>query len=246
MKRTPGIFIFFGLILTLTACGGSSQGSTQTISISTASLPDGVQNISYSQSVQATGGTAPFSWKISSGALPHNLSLLASNTSSVAITGAPDMAQSAVAFTIQVTDSAQHTASHDYTINIEAPNPPQFLAVAPTSGVVDVSYSYTFTATGGVPPYTWTGDAPGGLNLSSAGILSGTPTTAGSFNFLVSVTDSLGQIASTNYGMDVFPAGTTNVSFGLDLNAVGDGLQVAHRALLRLCCGARTINIVTR
>jgi hypothetical protein len=32
----------------------------------------------------------------------------------------------------------------------------------------------------------------------------------------------------------------------LDLNAVGDGLQVAHRVLFRLCSGARIASIVTR
>ena len=48
-----------------------------------------------------------------------------------------------------------------------------------------VAYSQTLTATGGTAPYTWTIDAgalPAGIALSSAGVLSGTPTFSGDFN----------------------------------------------------------------
>lgn len=54
-------------------------------------------------------------------------------------------------------------------------------------------YTTTLTATGGLPPYTWSvssGSLPPGLSLSSSGVISGTPTTAGTFNFTIQVTDS--------------------------------------------------------
>jgi len=62
-------------------------------------------------------------------------------------------------------------------------------------GRVGMPYSQTLTASGGTPPYTFAvapGSLPPGLSLSSAGVLSGTPTTAGSSTFAVMVTDSVG------------------------------------------------------
>lgn len=57
-------------------------------------------------------------------------------------------------------------------------------------------YSTTLQAAGGQPPYTWTlssGALPPGLTMSSAGVISGTPTSAGTFDFTVSVADGLGM-----------------------------------------------------
>src|SRR5204863_4776735 len=61
------------------------------------------------------------------------------------------------------------------------------------SGVVGAAYSQTLTATGGTGPYSWSlasGSLPQGLNLSSSGVLSGTPSAEGSFNFTIRATDS--------------------------------------------------------
>jgi hypothetical protein len=60
-------------------------------------------------------------------------------------------------------------------------------------GVVGVAYSQTLSATGGQPPYSWSivaGSLPDGLALApSTGVLSGTPSAAGSINFTVGVSD---------------------------------------------------------
>jgi large repetitive protein len=62
------------------------------------------------------------------------------------------------------------------------------------SGEVGVTYTpVTLSATGGVAPYTWTvpvGSLPGGLTLSSDGVVSGTPTANGYFAFSVQVLDA--------------------------------------------------------
>jgi len=62
-------------------------------------------------------------------------------------------------------------------------------------GDEDVVYSETLAVSGGLAPYTWTvstGTLPAGLTLSSAGVISGTPTTAGSSTFTVEAEDDNG------------------------------------------------------
>ena len=51
---------------------------------------------------------------------------------------------------------------------------------------------YTFAATGGVPPLSWSesGPLPPGLTLSTFGLLSGTPTSPGTYSVSVAVRDS--------------------------------------------------------
>lgn len=54
-------------------------------------------------------------------------------------------------------------------------------------------YSQTLQASGGIPPYTWSvgaGSLPAGVSLSSAGVLDGTPSVTGVFNFDAQVIDS--------------------------------------------------------
>jgi len=76
------------------------------------------------------------------------------------------------------------------------------------AGTVGSGYSQTLAASGGTLPYTWnliTGSLPAGLGLNSAtGIISGTPTTAGTSNFTVRVSDanatSTSQALSLNIG----------------------------------------------
>jgi hypothetical protein len=64
-----------------------------------------------------------------------------------------------------------------------------------SGGTVGTAYSQTLTATGDTP-ITWslaTGSLPGGLTLSTAGVISGNPTTANTFNFTVKATNATGN-----------------------------------------------------
>jgi len=90
------------------------------------------------------------------------------------------------------------------------------LIVAPTSlpdGTVDASYYETITASGGTSPYLFAvtaGALPSGLTLdSNTGVLSGTPTAAGTYPFTVQVTDASNGTATQNYNLAVQKAGTT-------------------------------------
>jgi arabinan endo-1,5-alpha-L-arabinosidase len=100
-------------------------------------------------------------------------------------------------------------------------------ATSLAGGTVNVSYSVTLTATGGSGAgYVWTvsaGTLPGGLTLASGGILAGTPTAAGTFNFTVTVTDSAGATATASLSVVVAGVGPlTNYEFTGDTSPVHD------------------------
>jgi acid phosphatase len=90
------------------------------LSITTTSLPSGQTQTSYSASLQATGGTPPYTWSVLTGQLPTSLSL---SSSSGIITGIPTVAGS-FPFTIQVKDSAAGSTSAGLSINIATAPPP--------------------------------------------------------------------------------------------------------------------------
>lgn len=179
--------------------GGCGSGSGPRLSITTMSLPDGTVGTAFNQTVQATGGTAPYTWTVSAGSLPAGLHLGGGSASSVTISGTPNTAQNAVAFTIQVTDSKNHGATQDLSLNVKNPIGPAIsMSPAPPAATATVSYAFTFTATGGLAPLTWseTGDLPTGLTFTDGGILSGKPTASGSFPINVTVSDNLQQTNS--------------------------------------------------
>jgi len=150
-------------------------------------LPTGSVGVAYSQTLTATGGTAPYTWSIVEGALPAPLSL---DPNSGAITGTPATA-STTSFTVQAKDSTGDTATKAFTLTIAAS-----LAIATPSPLISgeaaVAYSQTLAVVGGTPPYVFSvsgGGLPPGLTLSAGGALAGTPTTAGTFSFTAEVVD---------------------------------------------------------
>jgi hypothetical protein len=169
------------------------------LAISTTSLPNGTVGTAYSATLAATGGTTPYSWSITAGSLPAGVTL---NASTGALSGTPT-ASGTFSPTFQVTDSStptHQTASKSFTFTVAAASALSITTTSPLpSGTVGTAYSTTFAATGGVTPYAWSitsGSVPG-LALSSAGVLSGTPTTASTYTITVQVTDSTAPTAQT-------------------------------------------------
>lgn len=99
-------------------------------------------------------------------------------------------------FTISATDSSggtgPYSGSRAYTLTVAAP----VIALSPATlppANEGVAYAQTITASGGTAPYTYSttpGALPSGITLSSSGVLSGTPTVNGTYNFTVTATDS--------------------------------------------------------
>ncbi len=81
--------------------------------------------------------------------------------------------------------------------------PLQITTLSLAGGTHSVAYSQTLHATGGVGQYTWSkvsGTIPPGLSLAPlTGIISGTPSLAGSYYFEMLVTDVMGNTAAMNY-----------------------------------------------
>ena len=108
---------------TIKATQGSVNGSTTltvqptALSITTASLPAGTVGQAYSNALAASGGTAPYTWTVSSGTLPTGLTL----TSAGQISGTPSAAAT-FTFTVQVADGGapQQIASKQLSITVAA------------------------------------------------------------------------------------------------------------------------------
>ncbi|MEE9295040.1 MAG: putative Ig domain-containing protein, partial [Phycisphaerae bacterium] len=171
--------------------------------ITTTSLPDGVVDTPYSQVVETIGGTEPFSWSVVEGvsALPDaGLDL---DPATGVIFGSPS-ATGTFDFTVEVADSSspQQVATRALSILIRTDALTITTASLP-DGTVGVSYNETLSATGGTGSFNWSLAAssnplPNGLALSSGGVISGPPTTAGTFLFTVQVTDDLSDTATAD------------------------------------------------
>lgn len=201
------------MTLTATVVGTKSQ-STVAITVNplptlTGVLPPGTVGTAYSSTLTAAGGTGTLKLSISSGALPAGLSF---NTSTGAITGTPTTAGTSN-FTVQVVDASDvpYTLSVPKSIVVSTTIPTLTVVSGnPPAGTVGVAYSSTLLATGGTSPYTWSvlsGTLPGGLSLSaSSGVISGTPTAAGTSTFTAQVTDASGAKASASFSITVTAA----------------------------------------
>ncbi len=178
------------------------------ITLSPATLPTGVVGVAYLQTITATGGTGPYTFAVTAGSLPTPASPAFALTSGGALSGTPTAASTS-SFTITATDANGCKGSQPYTITINLANCPT-LTILPATlpiAVVGLPFSQTISASGGtgftfasapVPPVP-------GLTLTSAGLLSGTPTTTGSFSFTVTATDANGCTVSQAYTILVNP-----------------------------------------
>jgi len=183
---------------TITACAPAI--ACPVITVLPATLPNGSIGTAYNQTVSGSGGTAPYTFAVTSGALPTGLLL---NAATGAITGTPTTAGT-FNFTITASDLNGCPGSRAYTIVIAAAACP-VITLSPNTlppGVTGFPYNQTITASGGTPPYTFSitsGSLPNGLSLSTTGAITGTPITPGLFSFTVRAADNNGCPGSLAY-----------------------------------------------
>jgi sugar lactone lactonase YvrE len=191
-----------------------------------------VAGSSYSQQLNACCVSA-YTWSVAGGALPAGITL----SSGGLLSGTPTAAGTYL-FLVEAADQAA----------VANPGYEQFtLIVTPITittngfpfGNVGTAYSQTLAATGGTAPLTWSLNPvagnnaspnqylPPGLTLTTAGVLSGTPTSAGQYNFWVTVTDANNNTNTRNYDLDIYVAGggpPPSISTGSNLT-LSTGIQ---------------------
>jgi hypothetical protein len=208
LSGTPTAGGPFSFTVTATDAAGFPGSRAYTLTITPpsirvvpTSLATGDVGRAYSHLLEAINGTAPYTFAITSGALPAGLTLGAGGL----LAGTPT-AGGTFTFTVTATDASTgagpYTGAQTYSLGIA----PARLTLTPTSlpdGTVGTAYSQPVTAAGGISPYTYaltSGTLPTGLVLSAGGVLAGTPTAGGFFVFTITARD-----ASTGVG----PASTS-------------------------------------
>ena len=106
----------------------------------------------------------------------------------------------------------------------QSTQPLNLTTTAFNNGVVGIPYSLQLTGVGGTPPYKWSvlpaivtlpvpGQVAAGLLLNSTtGLVSGTPTGAGTFGFTITLTDSANGSASKPYTLTITPGGPLSIT----------------------------------
>jgi len=173
------------------------------LTITTApTLPAASVGSAYQQTFSVGGGRGRYSWAVASGSLPPGLSL---NAQSGQLSGTPSRSGSH-RFNLRVRDGANTEEVQAFTLEVRDP-------LLITSGdrlpgsATGAAYSATIAVRGGTAPLRFavsSGSLPPGLALdSAAGVLSGTPRTAGSFRFAVTVSDATRASATRLFELPV-------------------------------------------
>jgi hypothetical protein len=192
------------------AAGNTPATGTVTLTINpapavvlgTVNLPTTASTQSpYSGSAAATGGFGNLTW--SATGLPSGLTI----SSTGVVSGTPT-ATGVFTYTLTATDGLGQTINTTGSITVTAPI---VVTASLPAGTVGVSYNATETAKGGNGSISWSATGlPAGLSISTSGVISGTPSTAGSSSVILTAKDSLGISATVNATLSIAaaPAGT--------------------------------------
>ena len=177
---------------------------------------------SASFNVTATGA-APLSYQ-----WQKNNSAISGATTATYTTTPTTSADNGAQFNAVVSNSKGSATSNAASLTVTAGSTVQITATSLPNGQVQAAYSATLQASGGMLPYTWSvssGSLPAGLNLASAtGVISGTPSAAGTSSFTVQVADSTGSKASAGFSITINSSGGggTMPQFGHVFIVVGE------------------------
>ena len=205
------------LLAGVAGCGNNRISPAPPLEFSTGSLPAGQVGAAYNATIHLTGGTPPYAWSISNGALPAGLTLEAAGG---AITGNPIATATGASFTVTVTDSSKPVQTKSETLALTIAPPALAFGTTPLpAATTGVPYTTTLTASGGTPPYAFSltsGTLPDGLSLNaSTGTIGGTPAAAVSsapLGFTVTDSGVPVQTATRSATLTVNPPITLSIS----------------------------------
>lgn len=158
---------------------------------SSATLPSVALQASYSQTLTATGGKAPYTWSVTNGILPVGLSLAPATGLISGVATAPGKYD----FDVQLADSGSRTITKTLSITVGGTGGVSVATTALPGGEVNIAYTYTLSGTGGTRPYTWSlvnnSSLPPGIALDPVtGVISGKPTIGGRYDLIIQITDA--------------------------------------------------------
>lgn len=164
------------------------------ITVQTTTLAEAIEGRAYTQQLTAEGGSGPYTWVLAAGSLPSGLTLSPAGV----IAGTPT-APALGTLWVRVTDAGGRSATANLALPVV-----QALAVhtweLPEGSVGDPLVAQ-LQAVGGRGARAWSvaGEGAAWLVVSPAGVLSGIPAEAGSFEVTVAVADESGQEASRTF-----------------------------------------------
>ncbi len=162
------------------------------IDLTPSSFGNGTIGTSYNVQIVAVGGTGSYEYSLDSGILPPGLTLATGGL----LSGTPSILGS-FTFGVTATDRNSCMGRRDYSLTIDSTGCPP-ISIFPDSiseGTRGIFFQQALSAQGGVAPYKFVlkeGALPTGLSLAEDGIISGTPSSEGIFDFMVSAVDAVG------------------------------------------------------
>ena len=206
--------------------------SQTTLIVTPLVLPNGTLGQAYSTPMGANGGTAPYTFSLSSGVLPNGVTLSPSGL----LTGTP---QQAGMFNISITaiDANVAAGSRSYQFIVNGPA----ITLGPSTlpdAMVGQPYLVHLTASGGVAPYVFTKPSAtawvAGLQMASDGTISGTPVNDGPalLDFNIIVTDANGSTGTREFYINLrygvlslsptaLPSATVGTTYSATITASG-------------------------
>ncbi|NVJ01866.1 putative Ig domain-containing protein [Myxococcus sp. AM009] len=166
--------------------------------IASSSLLDAYVGENYSAQLDASGGTAPYTWTLAEGTLPSGVNL----DSQGHLSGVP---ASAGTFSVTVHVQDATGLSGQRALSLSTFTAPYLAGGTLPAATLGATYSTELHAVGGRTPLTFrvtSGALPTGLQLE-AGLVRGTPTAPGDASFTVEVQDANGRTASDTFHLTV-------------------------------------------
>ena len=185
------------------------------LAISTSSLPNGQVGVAYSQTLVATGGTTPYTWSLTSGALPANLQL---NAATGAITGTPTATVTNTPLTFQVKDSGSPQQSKTVSLTLTIISAGGItVSISPKRGGLTITQQMSLTATTNDPQgVTWAASGTGcsgntcgtfstGSSLTGVAVTYTAPASAGVYVITATSVTSVTTSTSISLGVTDLP-----------------------------------------